>query len=307
MFQAPYIKGRRFDDILPRKIKRALQRIDDDNDDRRWAIIGETGSGKSGLALHIISEILSDKACKDNIALSREDFADNLSWVSKQPKPRVLLYDEAHIIARESMTSFNRDFLKTYLTIRGKNIFHLWATPSLELLDKSLLKDCINNVILVLKNRRKDLPGHRKKPRRYYYFTKKSILQFWEKYETLDINVLTKVRGEYAKYRGWFFEYDGSLKDDYLKVKDARQDLHIEEFAKKYGNHQEFNLTKLGKELNVSHDSAKNYVKEFLVEDVHYTRSLAGRYSVKPEAVEILRSKLLEKHNLRRFDDESKE
>lgn len=302
MFIAPYVKDRPFDDVLPRKIRRALQRIDEENDDRRWAIIGETGSGKSGLALYIISEILADKACKENIALSREDFADNLSWVSKEPKPRVLLYDEAHIIARESMTTFNRDFLKTYLTIRGKNIFHLWATPSLELLDKSLLKDCINNVILVLKNRRKDLPGHKKKPRRYYYFTKKSILRFWEKYQTLDINVLTRVRGEYANYRGWFFEYAGSLKEDYLKVKDARQSLHIEEFAKKYGNHQELNLTELGKELNVSHDSAKNYVREFLFEGEHYTRNLAGRYSVKPEAVEILKAKLIEKHNLRRSE-----
>jgi len=182
MIKAPYDSTRKYDIILEKVVKSIRSHLVDTEDDNLWMVVGTTGSGKSMLMLHVMELFLGDEASVDYIGLSREDFADATRAVIARKTMRFLSYDEANITKRDSMTRFNKDIIDWYLSNRGLQIFHWWSNPSLDIIDKQFITERIKGVIFIAS---KEV----NKPRIYYYFTKLQLLQIYEKYSCVKLQI----------------------------------------------------------------------------------------------------------------------
>lgn len=269
IIRAPYDSTRSVDILFSNFInKHAKPLIFDNDDDILVAAVGETGSGKSMLMLHGYEEYAGNKAQIDNISFNRANLADNLDRMKDLPKDeRFNGYDEANVSKRDAQTKFNKDLIDVYYTIRGKNIFHWWSNPSLEMIDKPFIRDRMTGIFLITTK-------SKNKPRIYYYFKKEKLLQIFEKYGNLEYATLKKVKKKYALYKGWFRDYNGHLKQLYLDKKNPRMDEKITEFKTKYGSKVDENNNKVYTIVQVSnfikyakdtlHDKIK---KNFFAED----------------------------------------
>lgn len=228
MNKAPYNKDRKYDEYLSKIIEIIKEKLVVKEDDFLLLIVGSTGAGKSHLALHILSKYMGDAASTKFIGLDKEGFSQALRLAKDSPLPRCLLYDEANISKRGAMERWNKRLIDLYLAIRGLRILHIWANPSLEMLDKFFVKERIKGVVFIT-----DKAYDR--PRIYYYFRKKDLLRFWNKYGSFDLNLLRRVRGEYAYYRGWFKPYEGKLIEPYMELKENRMQEKVDTFFEDYG------------------------------------------------------------------------
>lgn len=228
MRKAPYKTNRKYDEYLSKVVDSINSAVQNKNDDFLLVCCGTTGTGKTSLAFHVMEEYLQDKASVDYVSLNRQDWIESLNQVGKEEQPRFCCYDEANIHKRDSLTRWNKEVIDLYLSIRGLMIFNWWNNPSLEGLDKEFITERIKGVIFIVT---KDV----KRPRIYYYFTKKGILKILDKYGNLKHDTLYKVRKKYCFYRGWFKPYKGKLWDDYLSMKDDRMLQKLEEMQEKWG------------------------------------------------------------------------
>lgn len=282
MIEAPYRNDKPYDEFLEKTFQKVRDDITSKNDDYLCLSIGSTGVGKSSLNLHILDIYMPPERLNiDQVALSREEFASSLKKVTSQPKPRALLYDEANINRRDSMSGWNKDILDLYMSCRGLNVLHLWANPTLNLIDKSFIEDRLRGVILV---RGKD----KNKPRYYFFFRKKDILTIYRKYGSLNIDIITKVRKKYAWYRGWFRDYNGSLKEAYLEKKENRMNKKVDQFFEKYGEDGMTSRSDVIKALDAHELTIAKYTK-LLDFGKHYEITSTGRYKYTKEGVEHLR------------------
>ena len=119
-----------------------------------------------------------------------------------------------------------------YFKIRGLNIFHWWNNPSADYIDKTIIEEIIRGLVLITT---KDTT----RPRVYYYFNKERLLQVYEKYGNIKNKTLKKVCGKYSLWKGWFKEYKGTLKQEYLSLKLERMSNVVDEFADKFGSLEE--------------------------------------------------------------------
>jgi len=220
-----------YDDWLQEIMKRKKKKIQDQHDDDLILFVGDTGSGKSNLALHVFNDYLGEKATTDLIGLNKDSIAHATKKVAEIKGDRCCLLDEANINKRDSLSKFNKDMMDLFFAIRGLNVMWLWCNPSLDMMDKFFVKERISNVILVLKI------GEKMRP--YYYFNKKDILTILDKYGHLDLNLLKKVRKKYALYRGWFREYQGDLLKPYLEKKEERMQEKVQTFFESYSESKE--------------------------------------------------------------------
>lgn len=262
-----------------------LQQKQKSDDDALLLTVGETGSGKSMLNLHIGTMLGGDSFSIDCISLDPETFANTLHHVKSLTGTRVLLNDEANINKRAAMSTYNRDTLNVYMSIRGLNIIHLWCNPSLDLIDKAFVKERLNGVILVLNTGGLNT-------RVYYYFSKNAILQILNKYDNLELATLKKVRKKYAIFRGWFKDYQGNLKQEYRNKKQSRMENVVDNFFEKYGskgnNGDLIKLTTIGKNLNITEPTVKKWVvrmqeEGLLKEEEDFIINGLNRYMAKPE------------------------
>lgn len=278
---APYRNDKPYDEYLESTFKQVRNHIQDKNDDYLCLTIGSTGSGKSTLNLHILEIYMPFERLNINqVALSREEFASSLKSIAEEPKPRALLYDEANVNKRDSMTTWNKDILDLYMACRGLNVLHLWANPTLNLIDKSFIEDRLRGVILIR--------GKEANIRSYFFFRKADILNIYRKYGTLSIDILNRVRRKYAWYRGWFKDYNGVLKQPYLIKKENRMKIKVERFFEKYGEDGFTSPKEVMKALDI-HDMTLSKYREMLTEEVHYKVSPTGRYKYSKEGVEKLK------------------
>jgi len=283
---APYRTGKDYDEYLDLVVLGVKEHIKTKNDDFLILIVGPTGSGKSHLGLHIEESYLGDKASVNLIGLDKEGIASGLQSAKNQQLPRFFLADEANLSKRDAMSKWNKELLDLYFAIRKLQIFHIWCNPSLDIIDKPFIEEKIKGFIYI--------PSKTKNARVYFYFTKKSLIQIYEKYGNLKLRTLHKVRKRYAYYRGWFKEYNGFLKEDYNKKKDSRIDTKIEEFAEKWGS-KEGGLLKrsqIAKNLGFSSSTIINYQKilierELLIENVNYFVSASGQYTFNQEVLTL--------------------
>lgn len=277
MIEAPPRKGFEYDILYEKFIKDLAKNMKDMDDDFLVMYIGATGTGKTSLALHGMEVYLGSRRAGDVgvdlVGLTRESFADALKKASEMQHPRVTLFDEANISKRDSLTKFNRDLLDLFFSLRGLNILHMWCNPSLDMIDKSFIKEKIRGVFFI--------PGKHPHVRRYYFFRRNDLLGILEKYGRLDLDILGRVKGT-AYFSGWFKPYKGVMWKKYLQKKNERMLGKVDSFFEKYGSRNvEFKPMDARKALNLSQTALKARFKRavsagLLVEGKHFEYSSAG-------------------------------
>lgn len=193
------------------------------DDDFLLLVIGPTGTGKSSLMLHFY-EAFDPEGCDIKyIGLNRYAHAEALKNAKDKPDKRFCSNDEADISKRDHATKYNKNILKLMWQIRGLNIWHWWNNPSGDMIDKPLIEERINGVIY-MNDKSKD------KPRIYHYFTKKALIEIFEKEKNLKWQTLEKYK-RLAFYVGAFTKYEGKLKKDYLVEKEKKMASAVDDFA----------------------------------------------------------------------------
>lgn len=254
---AYYNSNRKYDKLLSLFIKNYVKKsVIEKDDDVLVLCIGKTGSGKSMLMLHAYEDYAGSLATIDYISFNRSNLADNLDNVKNvEVGFRFNGYDEANVSKRDATSKFNKALLDVYYAIRGLNIFHWWNNPSVDMIDKPFIKDRVTGLFLIVTH---DVD----RPRVYYYFEKNKLLQILDKYKNLDYQTLKKVRKKYALYKGWFKDYDGFLKKDYLDKKNPRMEEKLTQFKNDFGNKDNTVLVDLyGKSHDELFDSSYINVK----------------------------------------------
>jgi len=288
MIKAPYDPNRSYDIMFEKIILGIRDRIKDKDDDFMVMCFGSTGTGKSNLMLHSY-ELYDTEGCTvDNIGLNPKDFATAINNASKTKGFRYCGNDEANVSKRDHSTKWNKDILDLYFAIRGLRIFHWWNNPSLDMIDKPFIEEKIKGFIFIST---KDI----NKPRVYYYFRKKDLLNLYEKHGNLKINVLKKHCKEYAYYKGWFRKYEGKLLQAYLDKKEVRMEEKVENFYQKYGSGERLSMTEMAKRLGVSRTTVKKFINQLmddgeLSETYHYTINEMGRKTYTTDAYELIKA-----------------
>jgi GTPase SAR1 family protein len=126
------------------KLVRQFMDIRYDKHKQEWdtviAIVGESGVGKSNLALHMIEHWVTKLYGKvepsdvKHMCLTKKQFTDDLA----DCKPfEITAFDEAgELSSRSSLTKFNKDIMIAYQVIRADRIFTILCLPDLFYLDR---------------------------------------------------------------------------------------------------------------------------------------------------------------------------
>lgn len=187
--------------------------------DNAIAIVGDEGSSKSNLLLHIVDTWYKHLRgeCQekdiDHVSLDRKQWLGDLASLKRYD---CTAYDEAGDISnRRAMSKFNFSVMKAYQIIRADNLFTVLALPSLWDLDP------------FFRNRR--LRG-------FFYVYQRGRCAFWSKTRMrrmLDINQGRNVKRYYVvkpSFIDSFPIYRGVLESAYAdkkstKVSEARREL----------------------------------------------------------------------------------
>lgn len=259
--KAPYDnwKNMNYDIYLKEFVKQVKNDIlKDRNDDYLLIITGLTGTGKSNLMLWIYEEFDLEGCSINYVTLNRTDFANSLDLVVKKPDLKFLSYDEANVSKRDAMTTFNKDLIDVYFSIRESNIFHVWCNPSVEMIDKPFIKERVKGLILIF-----DKSLHR---RVYYFFKSETLIKIFEFYGNLDMTNLIKSK-KLAYYRGWFKPYDGKLLKAYLDKKAGRITDKVSSFKERWGSGDldgRISRRELNKLLGSSNSTIRVYEQELV-------------------------------------------
>jgi len=287
-------KDQGHDDVLPKLIDKVKDQIINHDDDILYCIIGMTGTGKSMLGLHIHELYMGEEASADYIALEQSTYAKVYGEVIDKPQPRIAVYDEGNVNRRSSLSKFNKSIMDLFMKNRDLNIFHLWATPSLQQLDQYFVKERIRGVFYC--------PSRTGNIRPYYFISRNRMLQILKKYNSLDENLLRKVVKSYALYKGWYKDYQGPIRPAYNELKKSEAYESSKEWTKTWTKKKEENLTsaEVTQELGISSDSLRRYKREGLTEGEDYTMSEAGRYLYTPQSIDKLRQIMRENYKRRK-------
>lgn len=228
MMYAPYRPNADYDEYFEKLIDVVEERRKND-DDTLLFITGLTGSGKTNILFHAYERYDKKNISMDFIGLKRENFADALKRAKNYKGKRFVGYDEGNVNKRDSLTKWNKSLIDLLFAIRGLKIFQIWCNPSVNMLDKELVREKINGLIFVAT---KSID----KPRIYYYFTKEQVLEMLDKYNNLSIDLLKDKGKQYCSYIGWFKKYKGNLYNEYLKIKENRMESKIDEFHEQWGS-----------------------------------------------------------------------
>ena len=286
---AKYNSKRDFDDMLEKLLNHTKYLTTDKDDDFLILCAGDTGTGKSMLALHAFDYYMKEHADIKYVGLTKGSFATGFKEVQKVPKGfKFLLNDEANINKRDALSKYNKDLLDLYYSCRGLNIVHWWNNPSVEMIDKPFIKDRVKGFILITT---KDID----RPRVYYYFTKNSLLKILEKYKNLDIKTINKVKKKYALYKGWFRDYSGELKMDYLNKKNPRMIEKVDDFVAKYGDvkgHDDsLRINEVAEKTGYAKSTISEYMRRKIIPEHLYFKKNNSPVSLnffKPEVVDFL-------------------
>lgn len=282
----PWTKNteRDYDDLLYRLIHNKIKPLTAEKDDDFLVMaIGEPGCGKSMLMLHAFDEYAKEYADISYVGFTEADFAKSMNTIQVDDVPRGFRFvgnDEANISKRNALSKYNKKLLDLYFAVRGLNIFHWWNNPSIDMIDKPFVKERLKGLFLITTK-------SMTKPRLYYYFNQNGIIRILDKYKNLEFKTIYKVRKKYAVYQGWFKDYNGHLKKDYLNKKNNRMKEKVEEFFKSYGkglvsDNKEYIYT-VGRLAELTKYST-NYIHKFVVEGIlkpkiHYNDEMPKKYN----------------------------
>lgn len=276
----------KYDNFLPIILTQIKKTMEEKQDDFMLLNIGDPGTGKSMLSLHIMEYCMGNEADVKYIGLKRNDFAQALRYANAKEGFKMCNNDEANISNRDGFSQYSKDLIDLYLSIRGKVIFHIWNNPIVSMIDKYFVKDRIKGIIYITT---KD----KKLPRVYFYFRRQDIKRVLDKYGDLTLDTLRKAKKEYAFYQGWFRDYDGFLLKPYLEKKDSRMDEKIKAFCDDYGKEvNDMTITEVARELSVSTETIRSYTKELQARGKMgelMRKSGTGRWRYKAEAIPELK------------------
>jgi ABC-type dipeptide/oligopeptide/nickel transport system ATPase component len=271
-------RSRKLDPLTENLVKDIKKTIADKNDDYMLFITGTTGSGKSMLSLHIYEVFAGDEVSIGAIGLNRNSHAKALDFASKQPRDcRFCIYDEANISRRSHAENYNKKLLNLYFQIRGLNIFHIWSNPSVNILEKPFIEERLKGLIYIHSKR---------EPRVFSFFTKKALVDIMNKNKgKITHQVLAKNKDK-ALYKGWFFDYNGRLRQQYDSEKDNKMRQAIFEFSSEFSEEEEdfkanhYSKQQLANKLKVAYSTVTKHLQkkaDILKEDVHYIYTPSGR------------------------------
>lgn len=182
------------------------------------ALVGDEGTGKSNLALHIVDywyNKLNGECVKEDIkhmCLTGGEFVADLKDCKKY---ECTVFDEAgELTNRRAMAKFNVSIMKAYQIIRGDNLFTVLVLPDLFDLDPFFVKRRCKGLFQVVKRGR---------------------AKFWSKDRLRRLvarNIDRRVKSYYAvkpTFHCCFPIYKGILKEGY----DAKKTAKMQEVRKK--------------------------------------------------------------------------
>ena len=285
--EAPYDRNRLYDVMLEKIIIGKRKSLPLKDDDFFVLCVGDTGTGKSSLLMHAY-ELFDPEGCDARfIGLNNQDHARALNEARKKKELRFCAHDEANVTKRSSITRYNKAIIEVYFQIRGLQIFHWWNNPSADVIDKVFIKERLKGLIFIFT---KDVD----RSRLYYYFTKKDLLDLYDKFGNLDRKTLKDNAKKYAYYQGWFRAYKGKLLSEYLKKKDEKMNSSVSDFFEEWGEEKTYTQEELSKQLGVSRETIRRY-KHKLAEDgtlvlgEDYKENVTGRFFFTSSALEKFR------------------
>lgn len=284
-----------------------VKRLDGKDDDNLIMAIGTTGTGKSSLMswayeyyMKGVNEFYDTDLVMDvdKVGLNDQDHAKALKKAKDDSFDKFCAHDEANISRRDHAKTYNKDIMKLYFQIRGLRMFHWWNNPSINIIDKEFIETRLKGLIFIYTK-------SVKKPRLFYYFTKKQLLDIYEKHKKLSHKILLDAGSKNAFYRGWFKKYpSNAFWNGYMLKKDSKMSGAVEEFFAKYGNSdvEVYKYNQVAEKLRVTRRTIeKNIKKGFeagrLVPDEHFIYNGSGVKLLNDNGVEVLRDILMENND----------
>lgn len=303
MKEAPYTHNKGTDDWFPDLIDSGKKHMKDNNDDTLFLFIGETGTGKSNLALHAL-ETYNPNVGSEAIALRKDDWAKKqyecVERFSKGQKDNQLLWDEASNISRDAMSTFMKDVIKLMYQNRAAQIMHYWCWPSLRIFEKEFLYERVKGVFFCY-GKWSGLP------RIYYFFPKKSINAMLEDGLELTNYNLKKNAAKYALYKGRFTKYTGKLLDSYADIKAEGVVSASKEFKEKYSGAEgaelmsgaQYSAADIAKHVGVSDETIRRIVKELVGLGQLHVIDYGGNKKYTSDQVELIKSYMITRKSIR--------
>lgn len=298
MRRCPYVPEALHDEGLSFVVRSTKKHMVDNEDDTLLVIVGPPGSGKSMLAMHLVSEFTPSPSA-EQFALTQESLARAhdraVKWFHEGVPDRYVVYDEADVGRRQSLSEWNKDVLSLYMTNRIFGILHVWCWPSLHLLDQAFVQERVNGVFVVLSK-------ERTRPRRYVFFTKSEITKLIEDNVRLTFHNLKKHAPNHAYYLGWFRKYEGPLLEAYRQVKIEAASTISNGFGEKYGQaEKKYSAEKAAKVIGCGRVTMLHALKYALNEGLigQDAVTIMGDYALTDAHLDVVRGVLINKNHIK--------
>jgi len=276
-FESEFVDDRRTDFLAEKWMLKLRRKIREENDDYLLLTVGETNTGKSTLGLHFLDYYAKQSVDMDYVALDKQRHAQAVKHATEKELPRYVDYDEAPVYGRDAMSKYNKDLIKLYDSIRGKQIFNIWNNPRLDMLDKPFLDGPLDAVVYI---------GDKSttRPRRYHVYTASQITQWYESEGKLTLDVLSSHEDD-AVWTGWFRPRNDELWSRYEGLKDESMDSHVESFFEEWGSEDLMSAREASDNIDTHHSTFTKYLNKLtedgvLEEDVDYKQTPSGAYKV---------------------------
>lgn len=246
----------RIDEVTKHVIKRQRWLNEHKDADGFFLIVGYNNTGKSTLGHHLHTLWTEGQPNPYNIAFDTSQFSQKLGIIMRKDKikEKIVQWDEANLSGRAAMSKYNKDLIDLYWSNRSDHGFHIWCNPSLQYLDKILVKERVTAVILIHR-------GEYKGKRRFSLLTREAVNRILENYPKIDLETLETQAFKQRLYEGWFKKYpDGEFIKEYRRLKNERNKLKNQQIMEKYSNDY-LTSNKASSTLGISIQTIKKYLR----------------------------------------------
>jgi len=264
-----------------------------------FLIVGYNNTGKSTFVHHAHAlwrgrDLRREDAA--SVAFDSQMFVRILNTVmrAEQVADRVAHWDEANLSGRAALSTFNKDILDLYWSNRSQHGLHLWCNPSLEYLEKPLVKERVTGVFLIHRGERGRPPK-----REFTFIVRSKIMELWDKEKKLDLETLEKKAGSYGLFKGWFYDFpNGEFLREYRRLKDERNEHKNQQLHDKYGD-KALSVRGVCQRLGVSFPTVKKHVMELVEKGVFKLEDIqapSGKFRLREEHVSRIAESMKELH-----------
>lgn len=260
---------------------------------------GDTGAGKSVMAMHLVDLWTNGHITDDMLILDDDDIKNRLRECIQETDvwKRVIWYDEANITTRRAMSGENVNLIKLYRRLRELQGLHIFCNPSVHDIDYFVTDRAHLLIWLIGKDKyvKKD-DGTKVPYRNYFLFTKENLMRVVSKYGRLTVDKMKSIGGKECNHIGNCFMYEGEFFDIYKRKKQDRLVKNVMEFTEMIGGDKMYSLAEAGRTLLVSPRVLKLYVDEMKQKGVLTNGNVSplGRRYYSEEEVQKIKEYLLE-------------